>query len=62
MFIYIIFIYQKNTLKLNIPSSDLAKTGSSSLQSHIAYTQNIRKIQQLKQSAGGKGGYLSQDI
>ena len=30
-------------------------TGSSSLQSHIPYTQNIRKIKKLKQSAGGKG-------
>jgi hypothetical protein len=30
-------------------------TGSSSLQSHIPYTQNIRKIKQLKKSAGGKG-------
>ena len=29
-------------------------TGSSSLQSHIPYTQNIRKIKELKESAGGK--------
>ena len=28
---------------------------SSSLQSHIAYTPNLRKIKQLKQSAGGRG-------
>ena len=39
-------------MRLNISSSVLAKTGSSSLQLHIAYTQNIRK---LNQSAGGKG-------
>ena len=43
------------SLRLNISSSDLAKTGSSSLQSHIAYTQNLSKINQLQQSAGGKG-------
>ena len=43
------------SLRLNISSSDLAKTGSSNLQSHMAYTQNIRKIQQLKESARGRG-------
>ena len=42
---------------MSISSSVLAKTDSSKLQSNIAYTQNIRKIKQLKQSAGGKGGY-----
>ena len=35
---------------------------SSSLQSHIAYTPNLRKIKQLKQSAGGRGISISQDI
>ena len=38
----------------------MAKTDSSRLQSHIAYTQNIRKIKQLKQSTGGIS--ISQDI
>ena len=42
-------------MRLNITSGVLAKTGSSSLKSHIAYTQNIKKIKQLKQSAGGRG-------
>ena len=42
-------------MRLNISSSDLAQTGSSSLQSHIAFTQNIRQIKQLKQSPGGRG-------
>ena len=42
-------------MRLNISSSVLAKTGSSSLYAHIAYTQNIRKIKQLKESAGGTG-------
>ena len=42
-------------MRLNISSSVLAKTGSSSLYAHIAYTQNIRNIKQLKQAAGGKG-------
>jgi hypothetical protein len=42
---------------INISSSVLAKTGSLSLHSHIAYTQNIRKIKQLKPSAGGRGGF-----
>ena len=51
---FLIFIFnQKNMLKrLKIEfSSDLAKTGSSSLRSHIEYTQNTRNIWQ------GDGGY-----
>ena len=47
--------YQKNmSLTLNISSSDLAKKGSSSLQSHIAYTQNKNKT--TKTVSRGEGG------
>jgi hypothetical protein len=47
----------ESSCRQDLLSSVLAKTGSSSLQSHIACTQNIRKIKQLKKSTGGRGGY-----
>ena len=49
MFILFIFLPEEYII------SYVDKAGSSSLQSHIAYTENIGKIKQLKQLAGGRG-------
>ena len=53
----------ESSCRQDLLSSVLAKTGSSSLQSHIACTQNIRKIKQLKKVHRWEGGIsIPQDI
>ena len=54
MFILFIFLAEEYIIEIK-HFCDLAKTDSSSLQSHIAYKQNIRKIKQLKQLAWERG-------